>query len=77
MLMYVCLCNAVSERRIRRAVASGDTSFEALQEDLGVSTCCGCCEEEVRDILADCLDKHEGKTTQLQLINNTRHARAV
>jgi bacterioferritin-associated ferredoxin len=75
--MYVCICNAVSERRIRQAVASGDTTFEALREDLGVATCCGCCEEEVREILADCLERREKKATQLQLINNTRHAHAV
>ena len=77
MLMYVCLCNAVSERRIRQAVANGDTTFEALQESLEVSTCCGCCEQEVRDILADCLTRREEKPTQLQLISNTRHAHAV
>lgn len=53
--MYVCICNGVTERRIRQAVAEGCTSFDALQEKLAVSTCCGCCEEEVREILADCL----------------------
>ncbi|MGH8161398.1 MAG: (2Fe-2S)-binding protein, partial [Gammaproteobacteria bacterium] len=36
--MYICICNGVTERRIREAVAAGTTSFEALQERLKVST---------------------------------------
>ncbi|HET7674096.1 MAG TPA: (2Fe-2S)-binding protein [Gammaproteobacteria bacterium] len=51
--MYVCVCNTVSDRRIREAVAAGASSFEALQATLGVSTCCGCCEPEVREMLAE------------------------
>lgn len=72
--MYVCICHGVSERRIREAVAGSETTFEALQDSLGVSTCCGCCEEEVREILADSLEKQnqsknkhapvEGRTLQ-------------
>ncbi|MDN5864357.1 MAG: (2Fe-2S)-binding protein [Gammaproteobacteria bacterium] len=60
--MYVCICNGVTERRIREAVAAGDTTFEALQEDLGVATCCGCCEEEVRGVLTACLRTQRNNT---------------
>jgi bacterioferritin-associated ferredoxin len=51
--MYVCVCNTVTDRRIREAIAAGADSFEALQEELDVSTCCGSCEPEVRAILAE------------------------
>ncbi|MGH8225531.1 MAG: bacterioferritin-associated ferredoxin [Gammaproteobacteria bacterium] len=54
--MYVCICNAVTDHRIREAVAEGKVSFEILQETLGVANCCGCCESEVREILAESLD---------------------
>lgn len=40
--MYVCICNAVSDRTIRAAAASG-ASFEALAEETGCSDCCGSC----------------------------------
>lgn len=60
--MYVCICNGVTESRIRQAVADGDTTFEALQEHLDVSTCCGCCEEEVRAVLNDCLQTQRNNT---------------
>lgn len=51
--MYVCVCKAVSDQDIRRAVAKGACTFEALQARTGCSTCCGCCEHEVRELLAD------------------------
>lgn len=51
--MYVCVCNTISDRRIREAVAAGADNFEALQQELGVSTCCGCCESEVRELLGE------------------------
>jgi len=43
--MYVCLCHAVTERKIREAARNGVSSFEALQAATGVSTCCGACRE--------------------------------
>lgn len=51
--MYVCVCKAVSEQELRRAVAQGAHTFEALQARTGCSTCCGCCEPDVRELLAD------------------------
>jgi len=52
--MYVCVCNAITDSEIRESYADGARTFEALQDELGVSTCCGCCEPMVRDILATC-----------------------
>lgn len=47
--MIICVCQNVSERDIARAVASGCSSFAALQEKLEVSTCCGACECMARE----------------------------
>ncbi|HEX5959995.1 MAG TPA: (2Fe-2S)-binding protein [Rhodanobacteraceae bacterium] len=47
--MYVCVCKAVSDQDIRRAVTQGADSFEALQGCTGCTTCCGCCEQEARE----------------------------
>ena len=44
--MYICLCNAVTDGDIRRAVADGVRTFSELQARTGCSDCCGCCEPE-------------------------------
>ena len=43
--MFVCVCNAVSDRSIKAAVAEGAQSLGDLKDRLGVATCCGCCAE--------------------------------
>ena len=55
--MYVCVCNAITEREITGAVARGWASYRQLREELGVGTCCGrcagCAREVLRKALAD------------------------
>lgn len=51
--MYVCVCNAVTDRQIRRAVRNGVLTFEQLRSVLHVSTCCGRCEPFAREVLAE------------------------
>ncbi|UOP04268.1 (2Fe-2S)-binding protein [Conchiformibius kuhniae] len=41
--MYVCICNAVTDRQIQDTVAAGAASLNDLQDRLGVASCCGCC----------------------------------
>lgn len=41
--MYVCICNAITDRQIKETVAAGATSLTDLKNQLGVATCCGCC----------------------------------
>ena len=48
--MIVCLCRRVSDRDIRRAVQQGVDNFEALQDDTGVASHCGCCHDCARDV---------------------------
>jgi bacterioferritin-associated ferredoxin len=50
--MIVCVCKSVSDRKIRAAIDEGVDSFDELQFELGVATCCGKCEESVRDLMA-------------------------
>jgi bacterioferritin-associated ferredoxin len=51
--MYVCICNAVTDREIRQCVALGARTFEQVRECLGVSTCCGRCELVAREIVVE------------------------
>ena len=53
--MYVCICNAVTDHAIRRAVRAGTVSFEQLRFELGVSRSCGRCEGHARNVMAAAL----------------------
>lgn len=41
--MYVCVCNAVTDRAIKEAVHAGATRLRDLSRTLRVATCCGRC----------------------------------
>lgn len=53
--MYICICNAVTERDIRVAAARGVATVEALTLELGVGAGCGSCRDGAREILDQCL----------------------
>lgn len=41
--MYVCVCNAVTERQVYEAIEAGATTVKALSRQLGVGSQCGSC----------------------------------
>ncbi|WP_298395460.1 (2Fe-2S)-binding protein [uncultured Azonexus sp.] len=41
--MYVCVCQAVTDRQIREAAESGARTLKDLRRDLGVTRDCGRC----------------------------------
>jgi bacterioferritin-associated ferredoxin len=49
--MYVCICNAVTDRQISAAVAAGAASLDDLSMQLGVAAGCGCCRETAQRML--------------------------
>ncbi len=51
--MIVCVCKAVNDRAIRRAVAEGHDTFDALQFELGIGTCCGKCVASACEVLCE------------------------
>ncbi|MBE9608591.1 bacterioferritin-associated ferredoxin [Chitinilyticum piscinae] len=53
--MYVCLCNNVTDKQIRQAVAGGVDSFLELQFETGVASCCGKCESCAREVMSEAL----------------------
>jgi bacterioferritin-associated ferredoxin len=54
--MIICICKAVNDRAIRRAVAEGHDTFDALQFELGVGTCCGKCVGAACEVLCEARD---------------------
>jgi len=49
--MYICVCNAITERQVRATVAAGAATLSDLQFELGVASCCGCCAETASEYL--------------------------
>ena len=65
--MYVCVCNAVTDRDIGSAVAEGCRTLRQLREQLGVGACCGRCASCAREVLEDSLhtrNPHHAATMQ-------------
>ncbi|MFQ5609656.1 MAG: bacterioferritin-associated ferredoxin [Woeseiaceae bacterium] len=51
--MYVCICNAVTDREIHAAAEAGVEDLWALQKELGVATQCGSCRDGASRILSE------------------------
>jgi bacterioferritin-associated ferredoxin len=51
--MYVCICNAITDKQIRKAAASGVSDLWTLQKELGVASNCGSCKEMAMEILRE------------------------
>ena len=51
--MYVCICNAITDKQIRAAAESGKRDLWRLQAELGVATNCGSCADVAQEILAE------------------------
>ena len=49
--MYICLCNAITDREIRSCVEEGACSMRELESCLGVGAGCGRCKPAAREIL--------------------------
>jgi bacterioferritin-associated ferredoxin len=52
--MYVCVCRAVSDSKIRQAVEQGACTMRALKDQLGVGSVCGRCVPEARQLINEC-----------------------
>lgn len=51
--MYICLCNALTERQVREAAAAGDGSTDGVYRTFGTQPRCGKCVPLVEGILRD------------------------
>lgn len=49
--MYVCVCNAVTEKQIHKAVDDGVRTLRGLRQLLGVTAECGRCARCAKDCL--------------------------
>ncbi|QAU35658.1 (2Fe-2S)-binding protein [Janthinobacterium sp. 17J80-10] len=52
--MIVCVCNNVSDHKIRKAAEQGMSSLADLRTHLDVGTCCGKCHSCAKEVLREC-----------------------
>jgi bacterioferritin-associated ferredoxin len=49
--MYICICNAITERQIRACAEQGVCTLSELECQLGVGIGCGRCRQAANDVL--------------------------
>ncbi|RCJ08995.1 bacterioferritin [Cupriavidus necator] len=52
-VVYVCICNQITDREIHGAAHLGIETLDELAETLGVGTCCGRCRECAHQVLQE------------------------
>ncbi|HSB97570.1 MAG TPA: bacterioferritin-associated ferredoxin [Spongiibacteraceae bacterium] len=63
LFMYVCLCKGITDSQIRNAVADGTTSYRELRQTLGLSSQCGRCAVQAREIFREALPALHNNTS--------------
>ena len=64
--MYVCVCNAVTDRDIREEVERGASSLFDVQCRLPVASCCGRCEDTARQVIDEQVAKAPARAQRLR-----------
>ena len=52
-IMFICLCNRITESEIDQAIYNGADSLRELQQTLSLGTNCGCCLEVANAMLKE------------------------
>ena len=50
--MYVCVCNAITDRQVRAAIGAGVRDAERVHPHFGCETQCGRCLDMIADMVA-------------------------
>jgi bacterioferritin-associated ferredoxin len=61
--MYICVCKAVTESDIKKAVREGANCMHHLEARLGISTQCGSCSCDAANCLEKVLGQEIGSAT--------------
>lgn len=51
--MYICLCNAITEKAVRECAQRGACSIDQLAFELGIGSGCGRCRDCANELLRD------------------------
>jgi bacterioferritin-associated ferredoxin len=59
--LYVCVCNAVTDREIRSCADLGVVTLEDLRVHIGVASCCGRCAMSAEQVLREHAAQRTGR----------------
>jgi bacterioferritin-associated ferredoxin len=62
--MYICLCNAITDRQIVEAAHGGARTDEDLAHGLGVGITCGRCRSCAKELLLETLARIGAETSE-------------
>ncbi|PCI71126.1 MAG: (2Fe-2S)-binding protein [Gammaproteobacteria bacterium] len=51
--MYICICNAITDKQILKAQAKGCESIDDIMQELGVGDSCGKCIVKAENLLIE------------------------
>jgi len=51
--VYICICNAVTDRQVKESANAGVRSLDELQQRLGVGAGCGRCRDCAGELLRE------------------------
>ena len=63
--MYICICNAITERQIIQAAEGGARTTRDLANGLGVGLGCGRCTSCAKDLLIEAVGRLAGGSGEL------------
>ncbi len=58
-IMFVCICNGITDSDIRQAMDDGASTVRDLNRTMGVGSCCGKCTRVARDVLKSHSENNE------------------
>jgi bacterioferritin-associated ferredoxin len=61
--MYVCVCHAVTDKDICKAVERGACSLLDVQNELPVGSCCGRCQDTAKSVVDEYLSSRRERTS--------------
>lgn len=65
--MYVCICKAVSDNAIKKAVSEGASNFRDLSSRTGCGRQCGSCVKLAREVMGQALIESGAPRAELKL----------
>jgi len=75
--MFVCLCKSITDHQINDAIDSGVSSFETMQEKLGVASVCGACTCEVKELMSKKFNTNLNVKAALNNHTTTKHLETI
>jgi bacterioferritin-associated ferredoxin len=68
--VYVCLCQGVTDRKVRKAIGHGATTVEEVGRACGAGTGCGGCRPEIEAML--CAGSPERTSVRTEAVSADR-----